>query len=868
MTDILGRLTQSLADRYQIERELGQGGMATVYLAEDIRHERKVAVKVLRPELSAILGGSRFLNEIRVTANLQHPHILGLYDSGEAAGLLYYVMPYVAGETLRQKLAREKQLSVDEAIDITRAVASALDYAHRHGVIHRDIKPENILLADGQPVVADFGIALAVSAAGGNRLTETGLSLGTPNYMSPEQATGDRVVDGRTDIYSLACVTYEMLTGDPPHTGSTAQAVIAKILTEPASPVSSARPATPPHVVAALHQALAKLPADRFHTAAEFAQALIQPGRVSTHATFPAAAAPAPGVSWKIAAGIAVIAATLGAVGMNFASRPESPGGVGRFGISVDPFPLLITGFAQQIALSPDASRLAYVGRGPGGSRVYIRAMSDSLPRPVPGTDRGYGPFFSPDGRRLGFWTPNRLMQVPLEGGTPVMLADSAGAFAAWTDDNMIVYTDPFGRSLNVVSAAGGPSRLLVRSDTGQFLAISPLPGGRKVLVSLLGAGRTRTSVITVSLKDGSIADAGLPDVVMARYVPSGHVVYQRRSGGPLMAAPFSLRSGRVTGESRPVAPEARITFRVVAQWDAAGTSVAYVPPAPLQLALVDRSGRMTTVAEQARQYHHPRFSPDGRHVALDITDPDGRDLWILDTRDGNLSRLTVGEVANDPYWSPDGRKLAYTSVRGAVRSIFVRNADGSGTGDSVYGDENDHSSGVWSRGDTLIVPTSLTAGIWMVPLRDPGRASRIPGSRSQEAYPALSPDGRWLAYVSSESGRQEVYVRPFPGPGGRIQVSIDGGSEAVWSRDGRELFYREDFGPDSRLMAARIQLSPFQVLSRAPLFDVANFVMAEDHPNYDVSPDGRSFVMVKSSQASQIQLIQNWTAQLRANNE
>ncbi len=862
MTDT-NRLASGLADRYTIEQELGAGGMATVYLARDLKHDRKVAVKVLRPELSAILGGERFLNEIRVTANLQHPHILALYDSGAVEGLLYYVMPFVDGESLRQRLSREKQLGVDEAVDITRAVAAALDYAHRHGVVHRDIKPENILLADGQPLVADFGISLAVSNAGGNRLTETGLSLGTPNYMSPEQATGDRAVDGRSDIYSLACVAYEMMTGDPPHTGSTAQAVIAKIITEQPALVTAARPATPAHVVAALHKALAKLPADRFHTAAEFAEAL---GRGSI--AVPSAIAPprarARGVDWRVAA-LLVLALAAGALAGRLGLRATAPGTLGRFGISVEPFPLLITGFAQQLALSPDGAQLAYVGRGPRGSRIYLRAMGDSVPRPIPGTDQGYGPFFSPDGQRLGFWMPQRLMQVPVEGGAPTLVTDSAGAFAAWTDGGAVVYTDPAGRALRVVEP-GGPSREVVRADTGQFLAISPLPGGRWVLASLLGAGRTRTNVVVVDLRGGTMHDAGLPDAVMARYVSSGHVVYQRRAGGPLMAAPFSVRRRRVSGEGRPVAPEARITFRVVAQWDAAGASVAYVPPAPLQLVLTDRSGLMTMLEDHPRQYHHPRFSPDGRHIALDITGPDSRDVWILNPRDRNMTRLTLSEIANDPYWSPDGRRVAYTTVRGALRSVFVRNADGSGGADSVYGDENDHSSGAWSPdGRTLVVSTSLAAGLWAIPLAEPARAAPVAGSRPTEAYPALSPDGRWLAYVSAESGRQEVYVRPFPGPGGRVQVSVAGGSEAVWARSGGELFFREDTGPGSRLIAATVRVAPgFEVLSRTPLFDVGNFVMAEDHANYDVSPDGRTFVLVRSSQASQIHLIQNWTSQLR----
>jgi serine/threonine-protein kinase len=241
MTDPLPRLSAALADRYTIERELGQGGMATVYLAEDLKHKRLVALKVLKPELAAVLGAERFVQEITTTASLQHPHILPLFDSGEADGFLYYVMPYVEGETLRDKLDRETQLGIDEAVRIAREVADALDYAHRHGVIHRDIKPENILLHDGRPMVADFGIALAVSAAAGGRITETGLSLGTPHYMSPEQATADRDITHRSDIYSLGSVLYEMLTGDPPHTASSAQQIIMKIVTEEAEPVTKAR---------------------------------------------------------------------------------------------------------------------------------------------------------------------------------------------------------------------------------------------------------------------------------------------------------------------------------------------------------------------------------------------------------------------------------------------------------------------------------------------------------------------------------------------------------------------------------------------------------------------------------------------------
>jgi serine/threonine-protein kinase len=276
-SDLADRLQKALEGSYVIEREVGAGGMATVYLARDRKHDRSVAVKVVHPELAAVLGPDRFLREIAITAQLNHPHILPLFDSGRSDGLLYYVMPYVTGESLRARLERERQLSVEEALRITEGVAAALDYAHRHGVVHRDIKPENILLADGAVLVADFGVALAVTNSTDRRMTETGLSLGTPQYMSPEQSMGERTIDGRSDIYSLSCVLYEMLAGEPPFTGPSSQAIVAKILTEAPPPVTAQRPATPPSVAETIRRGLEKIPADRFATASDFATALRVP---------------------------------------------------------------------------------------------------------------------------------------------------------------------------------------------------------------------------------------------------------------------------------------------------------------------------------------------------------------------------------------------------------------------------------------------------------------------------------------------------------------------------------------------------------------------------------------------------------------
>jgi serine/threonine-protein kinase len=386
---ISDRLTHSLADRYRIERELGQGGMATVYLAQDLKHDRRVALKVLKPELAAVLGAERFVQEIKTTAALQHPHILPLFDSGAAEGFLYYVMPFIDGETLRTRLDRETQLGIDDAVRLTTAIADALDYAHRHGVIHRDIKPENILLHDGRPMVADFGIALALSAAAGGRMTETGMSLGTPHYMSPEQATADKELTGRSDIYSLASVLYEMLTGDPPHTGSSAQQIIMKIVTEEAQPVTKLRRAVPPNVAAAVSKALEKLPADRFATAHDFAEALGNPsfGLATATATAPMAAIAARRRSRSALYGVAGAFLALAALGAwGWVRRAPVPGAT-RERIALTTKPLAGGDIGRGMVLSPDGSTIVFSSDANGRGQLWIKSADRADPEPLAGTE-------------------------------------------------------------------------------------------------------------------------------------------------------------------------------------------------------------------------------------------------------------------------------------------------------------------------------------------------------------------------------------------------------------------------------------------------------------------------------------------------
>ncbi|MFQ5549851.1 MAG: serine/threonine-protein kinase, partial [Gemmatimonadales bacterium] len=386
MSQPTSRLSTALAERYKIISRLGEGGMATVYLAEDLKHQRKVALKVLRPELAAVLGAERFVQEITTTANLQHPHILPLFDSGEADSFLYYVMPYIDGETLRDKLDRETQLGIDEAVKITVDIADALDYAHRQGIIHRDIKPENILLHDGRPMVADFGIALAVSAAAGGRMTETGLSLGTPHYMSPEQATAEKDLTTRADIYSLGSVLYEMLTGEPPHMGNSAQAIIMKIVTDEARPVTELRKSVPPHVAAAVAKSVEKLPADRFETAADFAAALRDTGFTLPATRAAVAAKAGSSVPWKrLAIGLAAALVVVSAFTMWQLMQPEPVMPVSRYSVRL-PVDRSIGGFFARIALTPDGSKLIYSSGQGGQANLFSRERDQLEPAQLAGT--------------------------------------------------------------------------------------------------------------------------------------------------------------------------------------------------------------------------------------------------------------------------------------------------------------------------------------------------------------------------------------------------------------------------------------------------------------------------------------------------
>ena len=878
MSNPVERLAAALSERYRIESQLGAGGMATVYLAEDLKHHRRVAVKVLRPELAAVLGAERFLKEIEVTANLQHPHILPLHDSGEADSFLYYVMPYVEGESLREKLNRDKQFGVEETVEIAKGVAAALDYAHRQGVIHRDIKPENILLHDGQPVVADFGIALAVSAAAGSRMTETGLSLGTPYYMSPEQATADRDITGRSDIYSLACVTYEMLAGEPPYTGPTVQAVLAKVITEKPRWLTVQRDTVPPHLDAAVRKALEKLPADRFATAKQFADALTDARLAPVTARVETAAEPErrrsirrAALPWGLIGALTVTVIVLALMQMG-----QPPTGIRetiRFVVRLPPTQELNRD-VPQLALSRDGTRLAISVHGGG---VVLRDLADpGVQLLVSGTDE-LNPFFSPDGKSVAFLSDleQQLRRVSLGGGSPTRIAgDVALLFGGtWGPGDTIVYAPRVSGGLWMVSAEGGSPEQLTVPDpsTGELGHWYPqiLPGGKKVLFSTYRSpiDSARIEVLDLETRKRTVVVTG---GVFGRYVPTGHIVYMRYE--TMWAVPFDLDRLRRTGSRELLlegvaysAPDAEGGFAIsdngtlayikASVWDVERTMV-----------WVDRDGTERPVIDAWGRYGVPAISPDGGRVAFMRSAQGKSDIWVYDlARGGSPSRVTRSDrLVRGALWTRDGTRLIY-HVEQTHFDLFWRDWEASAPEQMLLMSDVDKNPSSISpdRRELAFTVTDETRDIWLMPLEGARTPHVFRATEHNELHPVFSPDGRWIAYRSNESGDDEIWLQSYPDTsGGRHQITTDGGQGPRWGSAG-ELFYHND----AKLMAVQIDLASGLPGTPIVLFDAPYVYEDGPYVNYDVTPDGHTFLMVKPRpgvERRDVVVVLNWFEELK----
>jgi serine/threonine-protein kinase len=869
VVDVRETLRSALADRYAIDRELGQGGMATVYLAEDRKHHRKVALKVLRPELSAVLGGERFLKEIELTANLQHPHILPLYDSGSVDGLLFYVMPYVEGESLRERLVREKQLGVEEAVQLAVQVAGALDYAHRQGVIHRDIKPENILLEEGQALVADFGIALALRRAGGNRLTETGLSLGTPQYMSPEQASGDRELDARSDIYSLGSVLYELLAGEPPHTGPTVQAVVAKVLTAAVRPIVELRRTVPVHVAAALEVALAKLPADRFGSAHEFAEALTKPGVMAARAA-PAALGAAGRPPWRAwlrdrrsqvaVAAVVVVAAAWGAYAWRSKAEPEAGSDeVTRFVLTLADSGVVTP--AWETAVSPDG-RVVAVSAGPQNERLLVQRLDEFEPTDVRGG--GALPFFSPDGLWLGVLRGSEVWRIRLSGDEQVRVGVLGEGYwdvggIVWHPNGTIYTTG--ARGLWALPAEGGDARLVIATDsspgTRLYGPFTILPDGRLWLVS---AGPTAVTA-AVATTDGARLTPlpGMPFSVALHYAGGLLLFWQN---GPKVA-PWDLRGMRPRGAAVPLAHQSAPYNNFSRQVAAAGRTIVWRDSSDgNELVWVTRSGAIVPVALPGGNYGWPRLSSDGRRLALQHED--GR-IWVHDLRTGTRARLTDDDAGGgEPSWWPDGRRIVTSLLLRNQWGLLQHNVDAIDAQDTLY------------LGPMQSFPTDVSRDARYVAYYggEPGgeidlfvldltsrqtRRLALPGAQRGARF---SPDGRWLAYESLEGGLSQIVVQPWPSLDARYVVSATHSTEPVWSRNGRELFFRSGQG----VWAVSVEEgTSWRAAPPRRLFSGPFIYSWAGDESYDVAPDGR-FLMLRATAGRRVRLhvTLNWMSEAR----
>ena len=883
MTEPVSRLQESLAGRYRIAREIGQGGMATVYLAEDLKHDRKVAIKVLRPELAAIIGAERFLREIKTIATLQHPHILGLIDSGEVDGTAYYVMPFVEGESLRDRLQREKQLPIADAIRLASEVAAALDYAHRHGVIHRDIKPENILLHDGSALVADFGIALAVASAGSVRMTETGMSLGTPRYMSPEQAMGEREITARSDIYALGCVTYEMLSGDPPFTGSTAQAIIAKVMTEKPASLQKQRERVSDEVEDAVFTALEKLPADRFASAAQFAEALRgAPGmsgtRKSTGSRARARTSAASTWSSRLGDPVVLALATIAVAVVVFAlwSRSRSPKAhaeVVRFTLPTRPGDRTSSLGYPVLAISPDGRALVYVGKLEGGhDQLLIRALDDATPRALPGTEDGVYPIFSPDGKWVAFMRANQLYKIAVNGAAPQLIGTAPGTFdgATWSVSGVIIMSG--NTALYTMPEGGGPVRRFADGahPAGEILRDAPLvldDAHVVIYASWTSSSAASASIAIVPIGGGDATSLDIKGIEPLG-VLDGTLVYVT-AGGLMMGVPIDVVKRRLLGPPVQLMDNVSLnlgTGLAHAALSRAGTLMYQTGTQMSRVVIASTDGHARVILDDRRDYAFPRLSPDGRQLAITVGAADHRDIWLDELASGTRTRLTTEGLTNErPEWSPDGRHVLYRTDQGRRSAIWWRPSDLSAESTPlVSGDHIDVFEAVISPDSRYIVYQVDTLGADLYYRALNGDTVPRPISNNTaaiETMPRISPDGRWIAFVTNESGRDEVVVQPFPGPGGRVQVSAGGGTEPVWSRDGRRLFYRGN----ARLMAATIRAaSAFTVASRDTVMADTYVHSSNPHANYDVLPDGTHFVFLQPDNEAELMVVANWQSVLR----
>ena len=852
---------------YEIVSRLGAGGMGEVWKARDTRLDRSVAVKILPAEFAENAQlKTRFEREAKTISQLNHPHICTLFDVGDN----YLVMELLDGETLADRLARGP-LPLNDVLRYGAQIADALDRAHRAGIIHRDLKPANIMITKSGAKLLDFGLAkggTAVVDVDGatvqKQLTQEGTIVGTFQYMSPEQLEGEEA-DARTDIFALGAVLYEMATGARAFDGKTKTSLIAAIVSSTPRPLRELQPLTPPALDHVIARCLEKAAEDRWQSAHDIAEELRWIGGATGPAT---AVHPARPKRMSIATGtaIALIAALCGTGAMWLVARRTAPKPLTLRSAIVLPAvaPLSVYG-PNRVSISPDGKLVAYVADHSGVRHIYLRRLDRFEAAPLAGTEGGTAPFFSPDSAWVGFFDGKHLKRISIDGGSPQTITDNVDVrWATWTSDGTIVFAR--GTEGLFAVAADGGSPVPLRRSGGRAPEAIP---DTNLLVVVEGTG----AIVVIDKTTGETKKVyESTDVVWAATVIApGYLVFCR--AGSLLAAPFDVKRLALTGPARMVAENVTLTLPFSTPLFAASKdgTLLYVAAAPgfgtSTLVWVDRKGNHQPVNSMARAFEEPRLSRDGR-IAVTLRDANP-DLWLEDAARQVLTRFTFGsEEDESPDWSPDGKSIAYSALRGNTHYLYVKPSDGSGEENVLAMTPNHAHTGSWAPDAASIAFTDYTGAtrgdIWIKPLTPDGQPRPLIRTPFNERAPRISPDGRWVAYTSDESGRDEVYVQSYPRPGAKFQVSIDGGVEPVWSPAGQELFYRHA----DAMMAVKVALGPpFSASSPELLFRGEFVPTRRGEAAYDVSGDGTRFLMVKRDAASrptEINVVTNFLNDLR----
>lgn len=876
---------------YHVLAQVGAGGMGVVYRARDTRLQRDVAIKVLSASVTSDPERmARFTREAQVLASLNHPHIAHVYGLEGSGGTQAIVMELVDGEDLSHRLSRGP-LPLAEALTIAKQVAEALEAAHDQGVVHRDLKPANIRIRpDGSVKVLDFGLATTLAPAPSApdadpstlptvtspTISESRVIRGTAAYMSPEQAKG-RLADRRSDIWAFGAVLFEMLSGLRPFAAEDVSETLAAVLMK--EPAWSALPTTtPPTVVAVLRQCLQKDRKLRPRDIGDVSLAL--DGAFAPVLPAGVAASGLPGApGWRrlvLPAGAGVLATALAIGTIAWARWPRHEvRPVTRFVYALQEGHSLTGLAASSIALSPDGRAFAYKTiRG-----IYVRALSDLEPRLIPGTpEQPTAFFFSPDGSSLAYSDDNELKRLPIQGGGPTVIATlqrDATVSGTWADDGSILFGDREG--IHEIPAAGGSPKLLVgRRGDEQFYGPQRLPGDA-ILFSQTPTGNWNDGQAVVQSLTSGQRTVVVSNARDARYVRSGHLFYARGDG--LFA--------RVFDPGHPTAPATEVALvrgiyqsatNRVANYAVTDSTLVYVRPgAQLRtLVWVDRNGRETPIAVPARPYAYAQLSPDGTRIALDIRDQQN-DIWIWDLARQNLQRLTFAPgLDRGPLWTPDGRRIAFSRTEEESEAIVWLPADGSGKEQLLTKgfDRGSTPSDFTPDGSAILyVPRDGPYDIGLAPIADaPTGGGPLLAGPAGELGAAVSPDGRWLAYQSDETGRYEIYVRPFPAVDtARWQISNAGGDRPVWSRDGQELFYREADGDGIKLMAVPLTTRPSLAAGSPQMLFRGEYLAPNDGRQvYDVDQRGERFLMIRAAdvpgqlRGDSIVVVQDWQQELR----